>query len=272
VRGATAAVIDAPDEARSTKVRLEQALRNAAAPATFARHSSPHLIRNEMLPALRLFVLASAATIASACGTTRDSILFAGKDSSTVRLVASSNARPIANTEVRLRPDSGVGCERARCAADGSMWRGRSDAAGRVVIPKPIIGMLATAEVEAYADDLLDNATLEKNGDWILELTPKDSSGSAPFALKLFDEKTREPFVNQRVTLEFSDMHDTKHNVALTTNAFGYVFIQPQIGAIGKHASLKIPHYNIQFVHFADAHRNLYFDHPSNKWDRDQDP
>ena len=229
-------------------------------------------MQNKMNLARRLFVLATAATIASACGTTRDSILFAGKESSAVRLVASSNARPIANTEVRLRPDSGVGCEKARCAPDGSMWRGRSDASGRVVIPKQIIGMLATAEVNAYVDDLLDNATLEKNGEWILELTPKDSSGSAPFPLKLFDESTREPFVNQRVTLEFSDMHDTKHNVSLTTNSFGYVFIQPQIAAIGKHASLKIPHYDIEFVHFADAHRNVYFDRASTKWDRDQDP
>jgi hypothetical protein len=222
-----------------------------------------------MTPAFRLIMLATAVTIAGACGTTRDSILFAGEDSSTVQLVASSNARPIANTDVRLRPDSGVGCEKTRCAPDGSMWRGRSDASGRVVIPKRIIGMLATAEVDAYVDDLLDNATREKNGDWILELTPKDSTGSAPFSLKLFDEKTREPFVNQRVTLEFSDMHDTKHTVPLTTNAFGYVFIQPQIAAIGKHASLKIPHYDIQFVHFADAYRNVYFDHLDAKFDFD---
>jgi hypothetical protein len=131
--------------------------------------------------------------------------------------------------------------------------------------------MLATTEIDAYTDDLLDNATLEKNGDWILELTPRDSSGSAPLALKLFDEKTREPFVNQRVTLEFSDMHEAKHNVMLTTNAFGYVFIQPQIPLMGKHASLKIPHYSIQFVHFADAHHNFYFSHLSGKWDRDRD-
>lgn len=222
--------------------------------------------------AIRLLAFAGATTLASACGTTRDSILFAGKDSSTVRLVESSNARPIVHTEIRLRPDSGVGCEQARCAPDGSMWRGRSDAAGRVVIPKQIIKMLATTEVDAYMDDLLDNATLEKNGNWILELTPKDSSGSAPYPLKLFDEKTREPFVNQRVTMEFSDMHDTKHTVPLTTNSFGYVFIQPQIVSIGKHVSLKIPHYHIEFVRFADAHRNVYFDHLTGKWDRDQDP
>jgi hypothetical protein len=223
-----------------------------------------------MTPALRLLVLGSTMAIASACGTTRDSILFAGKESSTVRLVTSSNDRPIANTELRLRPDPGVGCARARCVPDGSRRRGRSDAFGRVVIPKQIIGMLATVEADGYMDDLLDNATLERNGDWVLELTSKDSSGSAPFALKLFDEKTREPFVNQRVTLEFSDMHDAKHTVSLTTNAYGYVFIQPQIAAMGRHASLKIPHFHLEFVFFADAHRNLYFDRIGTKFDFDQ--
>jgi hypothetical protein len=253
-------------------VRIQGELRNTAAATSFPRLATPHIIGNEMNLAVRLFGLASLATIAAACGTTRDSILFAGKDSSAVRLVSASNARPIANTEVRLRPDSGVGCEQARCAPDGSMWRGRSDAAGRVVIPKRIIGMLATAEVDAYMDDLLDNATLEKNGDWILEMTPRDSSGSAPLALKLFDEKTREPFVNQRVTLEFTDPQGATHNVMLTTNAFGYVFIQPQIPLIGKHASLKIPHYHIEFVRFPDAHHNFYFDHLSGKWDQDRDP
>jgi hypothetical protein len=223
-----------------------------------------------MTPAVRLFVLGSAAVVASACGTTRDSILFAGRDSSAVRLVASTNARPIANADVRLRPDSGVGCEQARCAPDGSMWRGRSDASGRVVIPKQIIGMLATAEVDGYMDDLLDNATLEKNGDWILELTSKDSSGDASLPLKLFDAKSREPFVNQRVTLEFTDMYGAKHTLPLTTNPFGYVFVQPQIAAIGKHVSLKIPHYHVEFVFLHDAHRNLYFDRIDTKFDFDR--
>jgi len=221
--------------------------------------------------ALRLCALASAAMITSACGTTRDSILFAGKDSLTVRLVASSTARPVANTDVRLRPEAAIGCVKARCAPDGSMWRGRSDVAGRVVIPKRIIDMMGTTEVDAYADDLLDNATLEKNGEWILEMTPKDSSGSAPFPLKLFDEKSREPFVNQRATLEFSDMHDARHSVPLTTNAFGYVFIQPQIATIGKHAWVKISHYEIEFVDFTDAHRDLYFSRLRSKWDHDRD-
>jgi hypothetical protein len=132
--------------------------------------------------------------------------------------------------------------------------------------------MRPTTEVDSYMDDLLDNATLEKNGEWVLELTPGDSTGAGPFALKLFNETdSREPFVNHRVALEFSDMHDTKHTVVLTTNALGYIFIQPQIAAIGKHASLKIPHFDLEFIRFDDAHRNVYFDRTSGKWDHDQE-
>ena len=225
-----------------------------------------------MNPAFRIFTPAIAAMIAGACGTTRDSILFAREESSTVRLVASSDARPIANTDVRLRPDSGIGCAQARCASDGSMWRGHSDATGRVVIPREIVGMLATTEVDGYMDDLLDNATLEKNGQWVLELTPRDSTGDGPFALKLFDEtNSRAPFVNKRVALQFSDTYGAEHTVVLTTNQLGYIFIQPQIAAIGKHASLKIPHFDLQFIRFGDAHRNVYFDRTSGKWDHDRE-
>jgi len=141
-----------------------------------------------------------------------------------------------------------------------------------VAIPRKIVGMLATTEIDGYMDDLLDNATLEKNGEWVLELTPRDATGDGPFALKLFDEtNSREPFVNKRVALEFSDMYDAKHTVVLTTNQLGYIFIQPQIAAIGKHASLKIPHFDLQFIRFGDAHRNVYFDRTSGKWDHDRE-
>jgi hypothetical protein len=220
--------------------------------------------------ALRLFVLASATTMSSACGTTRDSIVFAGTESSTVRLLESTTARPITNVEMRLRIYFEINCKKEPCAPDSTIWKGRADTAGRVVIPKRVIHMQPTAAVDTYQDDLLDNATLGKNGQWVLELTPRDSSGSEPISLKLFDQKSKEPFVNQRVTLTFSDTHGGKHDVALTTSSFGYIFVQPQIAAIGKHVSLKIPHYNVQFVFFSMPQHNIFFDRISGRFDYDR--
>ena len=219
---------------------------------------------------LRVLLL-SIGTGVTACGTTRDSILFAGKKPQTVRLIESTTARPIANAEIRLRPDSMIGCEKAQCAADGSMWKARTDRTGHVVIPKRFIDMQATVELDPYMDDLLDNATLEKSGEWVLELTRKDSSGATPYAAKIFDEKTREPFVNERIMLEFTDVQGARHNVLLTTNSFGYVFIQPQIAAMGRHTTLKMPHYWVEFINFADPHRNFYLKRYTGTNDHDRE-
>lgn len=119
--------------------------------------------------------------------------------------------------------------------------------------------MQLIAETDAYAPDLLDNATKRERGGWDLELTPKDTSGNDPHPLKLFDGDSKKPLVSTPVTLEFTDPHGATHTVALVTNALGYIFVSNQIAALARHSRIGLPYHHVQFVDFADTHHNLYF-------------
>jgi hypothetical protein len=119
--------------------------------------------------------------------------------------------------------------------------------------------MSVIVETNAYAPDLLDNATKREDGGWDLELTAKEPSGNGAYPLKLFDGDSKKPLVNMPVTLEFTDPHGVSHTVALVTNALGYVFVSNQIAAIGKHSRIRVHYYHLQFVDFGGTHHNLYF-------------
>lgn len=211
-----------------------------------------------MKSTLKLLIAACAISVASAC-TEHESIVFAGGPSETVRLLDASSGRPIPDVDVRLHSGNAIVCDKAPCASDSSDWKGRSDPAGRVIIPRRAIVMNAIAESDAYAPDLLDNATPRASGRWELELTSKDSSGNDPHPLKLFDGDSKKPLVSTPVSLEFRDAHDGTHTIALVTNALGYVFVPYQIATVGKHSSIKVRGYSLRFVDFSETHHNIYF-------------
>lgn len=205
----------------------------------------------------KVLVVLIALSICTAC-VEHESIQFARDSSSTVRLVDAHTGRPISNTEIKLRPDARYGCQNSPCAADGTVWTGRSDGAGRIVVPKDAAQTMAVAESQLYMPDLLDNATHMTSGEWSLELLARDSAGESAHPLKLIDLSSKQPMVNTRVSLEFSDPHGASHALALTTNVLGYVFVPAQIAAIGKHIWLKTHGYAFESINFAELHHNVY--------------
>ena len=224
------------------------------------RNAPLHTInaRHEVKFALKLLIAASAISVSSAC-TEHESILFADGDSATVRILDAVSGRPIPDIDIRLRSGTAIGCEKAPCPSDGTDWKGRSDAAGRIVVPKRAVETNAIAETDAYAADLLDNATHREGGEWELELMSRDSSGNDLHPLKLLDSDSKKPLAGMPVSLEFRDPHNGTHNVALVTNALGDVFIPSQIAAMGKHSSIKMRGYHLEFIDFANPHHNIYF-------------
>jgi hypothetical protein len=218
--------------------------------------------------ALRILATAVAISASTGCGTSRDSILFAGDSSHRIRLLDAHTGQPISNLEIRLLSEHGSGCSKAPCRIDSVTWTGRSDADGRIEIPKSAIGAQATAATDSHEPDLLDNATHEGGGDWVLELTARDSSGDDPYPLKLLNEESRKPLASTPVSLKFADTHNGEHEVALTTNALGYVFIPSQIAAMGRHGSVKVKHYDLAFIDFGARH-NIYIRPTSGKFDFD---
>jgi hypothetical protein len=208
--------------------------------------------------ALKLLIAASAISSTTACKL-HESIVFSDDAWETVRVLDASSGRPISNLDIRIHPANAVVCERAPCSPDSTNWKARSDSSGRTVIPRRAIAMSVVAETDAYAPDLLDNATKRERGGWDLELTSKEPSGNDPYPLKLFNGDSKKPLVNKPVTLEFTDPHGVSHTVALVTNALGYVFVSSQIAAIGKHNRIRVPYYHLQFVDFTETHHNLYF-------------
>ncbi|MBK5188879.1 MAG: hypothetical protein JJD97_11595, partial [Gemmatimonadaceae bacterium] len=116
-------------------------------------------------------LIATVAISASAgCGTSRDSIDFAGGSSQRLRLLDAHTGQPIPNLEVRLLGEHRSGCAKNPCPIDSVTWAGRSDSDGRIQIPKSAIRFQATAATDAYQADLLDNATHVSGSDWDLEL------------------------------------------------------------------------------------------------------
>jgi hypothetical protein len=212
----------------------------------------------ELKDVLKMMIAACAISFISGCKS-HDSIVFSDDPWETVRVLDASSGRPISNLDIRIHPANTVVCERAPCSPDSTSWRARSDTSGRTAIPRRAIAVGVIAETDAYAPDLLDNATKRESGGWDLELTAKGPSGNDPHPLKLFDGDSKKPLVSTPVTLEFTDPHGVSHTVALVTNALGYVFISNQIAAIGKHSRIRVPYYHLQFVDFADTHHNLYF-------------
>jgi hypothetical protein len=208
--------------------------------------------------ALKLLVAASAISVITGCKE-RDSIVFSDDRWETVRVLDASSGRPIPNLDIRIHSGNAVICDRAPCRPDSATWKAHSDSSGRTVIPRRAIAISAIAETEAYAPDLLDNATKREHGGWDLELTSKEPSGNDSYPLKLFDGDSKTPLVNMPVTLEFTDPHGASHTIALVTNALGYVFVSNQIAAIGKHCRIRVHYFHLQFVDFAATHHNFYF-------------
>lgn len=217
--------------------------------------------------ALKTFAAAIAIVASTGCGTSRDSILFARGSPYRIRLLDAYTGHPISNLAIKLLAQRAVVCSAAHCPVDSLTWTGRSDADGRIELPKSAIGFNATAAADAYEADLLDNATHAGGSEWVLELTASDSAASDPYPIKLFDDESAKPLTNTPGKFTFT--HQGEHQIAFTTNALGYLFIPAQIAAIGKHSFVKVQHFDVGFVDFGDRH-NIYIRATPGKFDHDR--
>jgi hypothetical protein len=157
------------------------------------------------------------------------SILNAKGDSLPVVLLDAATAGPIVNAEVELWSDNGVRCVQAPCPTNGRQWRGRSNAAGQVVIPKKALQPVTSIKASGYDGDLIEDSEFRGDGGWTAELFPRDTSDSPPRPIKLIDGRSGKPIANAPVRVEFTTKDARQDSVTRATNALGYVFVPDRV-------------------------------------------
>jgi hypothetical protein len=93
-----------------------------------------------------------------------ESLVSAGRSALALDVV-DARGRPYADADVRIFGDSGIRCIRAPCGP-GGQWSGRTDGAGRVVIPAGIVQRTTTLTTAAGTLDLIARARCRADGTW----------------------------------------------------------------------------------------------------------
>ena len=149
------------------------------------------------------------------------SIMDAPGTSVSVQLMDAWSGQPIANADIKVESDNGIRCVKAPCPTNGKEWAGRSDAAGRLMIPKSEIQASTYVGTSLHESANLEEALSGTSGRWVLDLFPKRLNDEADKrGYKLIDARTGKPLANMSVRLEFplTGALDTK------TNSLGYAF------------------------------------------------
>ena len=208
--------------------------------------------------ALRMLTAAVAISVLTGCGTSRDSILFAGGSPFHIRLLDSHTGQPLSSHEIRLLSVIPRLCGKSSCPVDTSVtWTGHSDSNGHFDLPKSAIAFGATASADSFELDLLDNATHEGGSDWVLELTANGIQGFDEYPIKLFDEKTGKPLAGESGTFVFTDRMNATHQRDIKTNSLGYAFIPAEVARTATHSYVKVKHYHLELVDYGARH-NFY--------------
>jgi hypothetical protein len=93
-----------------------------------------------------------------------------------VRLVDARTMRPIAGSEVTVYSDNGTRCIAAPCPTNGKEWKGRTDAAGYVTIPRSAIQLATNISTRTHSADLIAKAKRSGRNGWVVEMTSPDST------------------------------------------------------------------------------------------------
>jgi hypothetical protein len=164
---------------------------------------------------------------------TQPSILNAPGETVRVQLFDAWSGQRIANADIKVESNNGVVCRTAPCPKNAKQWLGRSDDAGRVIIPRPVLQFDTYVSTELHEGADLKEAVPGASDTWVIELFPKrlkdagevDVRGDKLTGLdlrgyKLLAARTGKPLANKAVRIEFPLIGplDTK------TNSLGYVF------------------------------------------------
>jgi hypothetical protein len=190
---------------------------------------------------------------------TPPTILAAKGDSVHVKLFDAATARPIASTEMELYSDNGIRCIKAPCPTDGKSWKGKTDANGRLTIPKSALNATANLKSATYSGDLVTDATPDASGDWTVELFPEEQGDPGPHPLKLIDARTHRVVANAAVRIETRGTSGQRDTVSARSNALGYVLVPFIVVAKGADNSwLVAPGYKDAHIDFAWTRRKMY--------------
>jgi hypothetical protein len=105
-----------------------------------------------------------------------NSILDARERQLRVRLLDARTTRPIAGTDVTVYSDNGTRCVVAPCPTNGKEWKGRTDAAGYVTIPRRAIQFATTISTPTQSADLISKAKRSGRNGWVVEMISSDST------------------------------------------------------------------------------------------------
>ena len=174
-----------------------------------------------------------------------------------VRLLDARTTRPIAGTGVTLFSDNGIRCEQAPCPTNGKEWKGRTDAAGYVTIPRTAIQFVTSISTPTHSGDLIEDARRAASGGWVLELIPTDSTQDLPpIPLKLIDATSRRALANTTVRIDFPTDDGRSDHVEMRTNSLGYLLIDftPSNARLFSDSS-RLTVAGFKPVHFEEIHR-----------------
>ena len=154
---------------------------------------------------------------------TQPSILNAPGETVRVQLFDAWSGQRIANADIKVESNNGIVCRKAPCPNNAKQWLGRSDNAGRVIIPRAVLQFHTYVSTELHEGADLKEAVPGASDTWVIELFPKrlnDEGEAGARGYKLIDARTGKPLVNTSVRIKFprTGALDTK------TNSLGYVF------------------------------------------------
>jgi hypothetical protein len=134
---------------------------------------------------------------------------------------------PIADTDVIVTSGDAIRCISAPCPSDVVEWRGRTDAAGDLLVPARFVS--ATTDIGTRMHEQQSVPAAATPGANVLALVPRDVPSDDPLAsgltpLKLVDSRTGRPIANARVTLAAGATR-----LEFRSNALGYVFFDEEM-------------------------------------------
>jgi hypothetical protein len=211
-------------------------------------------------PATLAILLVPISTAPVACARQPDdgtpSILHAKGETVRVRLLDASSGRPIANADVELSSDNGIRCVQAPCPTNGKEWRGRSDAAGQVMIPTSTLQAVTSITTPGHHGDLIEDSEPADSGGWVAELFPRDYAESDTHPVKLIDSRSNKAIVDAPVLVEFRTNAGKLDSLRTATNALGYIFVPFRVVALAaEHTWVVVPGYRRAGLDFAWARR-----------------
>lgn len=156
---------------------------------------------------------------------TRPSILEASGDTLHLQVLDAASRRPFANVPVTVSGDNGVRCTRAPCPTGATEWRGRSDAAGRVSVPRSAMQPVTSIATPDHDGDLVEDSEPAAGGAWVAALLPRDTGGLAPHPIRLVDRRTQRPIANMPVRIEYRGRDGRAGTLLTRSGPLGYVFV-----------------------------------------------